>query len=161
MLFNPADNEPAAYTNFYILQQHVKQAPQQPGPFGRGELRMIDRARPDQSLLVQYMLPPTIAEHDHPQVPGYRPIVRGREDPVYLRTIDWIGKSLEPVEPDYGIDYRPPVGRATTEPAATQPAEAQQQQASPQGQPVAPPQQQRPQQPQQQQQQRQQQQQQR
>ena len=95
LLFNPADNDATAYTNFYILQQHVKQAPQQAGPFGRGELRMLDRARPEQSLLVQYLLPPTIAEHDHPHVAGYRAFFPNREDARYRRMIDWIGETLE------------------------------------------------------------------
>jgi hypothetical protein len=127
MLFGPADNEAASYTNFYILESYLKAGQKQEGPFGKGELRMIDRGRPEQSLLVQYLLPPSIAEHDHPPVSGYRAVFRNREDPAYRRMTQWIGESLERPEPDYGIDYKPPVGRRDD--AGTQPATQQQRSA--------------------------------
>jgi hypothetical protein len=110
-LFTVGDNEAVAYTNFYILQKYAKTVD------GRQQL-MIDRAAPDTSLLVQYGLPAEVAEFDHPAVGAYRGIFRGRNDPTYNALVNWMGKTLEIVVPDYGIEYTPP----TTRPATTAPA---------------------------------------
>jgi hypothetical protein len=126
-LFSPADNDAMTYTNFYILQSYRQPGEQTGGVFGGADLRMIDRASPRQSLLVHYALPPTIAEFDHPDVRGYRPALRNRDDPNYARLLDWITFALVPTREasDYGIDYQPPGRTAATRPAtapATQPA---------------------------------------
>lgn len=126
MLFSPAENEPMTYTNFFILQTHARPAGPEQGPFGAGERRLIDRIEPANSLLLQYGLPATIAEHDHPVVSGYRPIFRNRDDNGYRRIENWIAQSLIAVNPDYGINYTPPQRRgsgpavAATQPATTQ-----------------------------------------
>jgi hypothetical protein len=129
MLYSPADNEATTYTNFFILQTHARPVGRQEGPFGGGERRLIDRIEPRNSLLLQYGLPPNIAEHDHPPVNGYRPIFRNRDDNGYRRIADWIAQSLIAVKPDYGIDYTPPqrargsgAAPTTSTAPATQPA---------------------------------------
>ncbi len=131
MLFAPADSEAVTYTNFFIMQTWARRPERQPGPFGAGERRLIDRVEPSNSLLLNYGLPANIAEFDHPQVNGYRPIFRNRDDSGYRRIAEWIGSSLITVKPDYGIDYTSPrqqreprqssIEPATTQPAATQP----------------------------------------
>ncbi|MDQ3440430.1 MAG: hypothetical protein M3478_08795, partial [Planctomycetota bacterium] len=85
MLFSPADNEAVTYTNFFVLQNWSRPVGRQQGPFGAGERRLIDRIEPGQSLLLQYGLPPNIAEQDHPQVNGYRAVFRNRDDNGYRR----------------------------------------------------------------------------
>jgi hypothetical protein len=85
-------------------------------------MRMIDRQAPERSLLLQYAMPGSIAEYDHPDVPNYRPVLRGPTDVRYRQILSWIGHSLQPVEPKYGIDFKTP--GATTNPAATQTATA-------------------------------------
>ncbi len=111
----PPESDAATYTNFYILDKYIKKMPQSADAvFGHGDARMIDRQRPAQSLLLQYALPGAISEIDHPDVQNYHPPLRGLTDPRYRQLLDWVGSSLQPVDPDYGFDY--PV------PGATQPA---------------------------------------
>jgi hypothetical protein len=130
-LFSPPDNDAVTYTNFYILQSYQREGQDDGSVFGGGELRMIDRPMPRRSLLLNYALPPTIAEYDHPDVRGYRPALRNRDDPNYGRLLDWIELSLVPTveTSDYGIAYDPPGRTAgTTQPTtsssapSTQPA---------------------------------------
>jgi hypothetical protein len=121
-LVTPSDSDLATYTNFYILQSYTKAMKSDTGLFGKGDLRMIDRQQPERSMILQYALPGAIAEYDHPDVPGYRPAVRGINDPRYHQILDWIGKSLRPEDQNnYGIDF-PVQGSSTS--ATTQPASA-------------------------------------
>jgi hypothetical protein len=134
MFFTPGDTENVAYTNFYILQTFSRKLGGKQGPFGAGEHRLIDRTEPVRSLLVQYALPATIADDDHPHVNGYRAVFRSRDDTGYRRLLDWIADGLvHPMDSDYGITYTPPVGRMggkapgataaeSVAPATTQPA---------------------------------------
>jgi hypothetical protein len=136
MFFSPADNENVSYTNFFILQTYRLKAAEQQGPFGAGEQRLIDRVEPSRSLLLQYGLPASIAERDHPKVSGYRAVFRNRDDNAYGRVFEWIRDGLKhPLgTDDYGISYTPPTGRGgghaapapttnpTTEPASTRPS---------------------------------------
>jgi len=136
MLYSPADSEAVTYTNFFILQTWSRVVGRQQGPFAAGERRLIDRIEPGNSLLLNFGLPPNIAEQDHPQVSGYRAIFRNRDDNGYRRVETWIRDGLRPVKPDYGITYTPPQrargngGELTTAPAtseappSTQPAGA-------------------------------------
>jgi hypothetical protein len=125
MLYAPADNEAVTYTNFYILQTWSRPVGRQQGPFGAGERRLIDRIEPGNSLLLQYGLPPSIAEQDHPQVSGLRAVFRNRDDNGYRRVESWIGEGLLTIKPDYGINFTAPQrpggtrGDATTSPATT------------------------------------------
>lgn len=115
----PADSESAGYTNFYTLSRYTMALKQQgEAVFGHGEAKIIDRARPEASLLLQYSVPVAVAEQKHPEAAGYKPALRGVTDGRYGTVLNWIGRSIQPVEPDYGID----VAAATTQPATTQPA---------------------------------------
>jgi hypothetical protein len=109
MFFTPGDGENVAYTNFYILQTYSRKLAEEQGPFGSGELRLIDRVRPQRSLILQYGLPASIADEDHPKVSGYRPVFRSRDDNAYRRVADWITDGLvHPMNGNYGIHYTPP-----------------------------------------------------
>jgi hypothetical protein len=120
----PAESDAATYTNFYILQHYAKPLKNAgDNVFGRGSLKMIDRQHSEQSMLLQYALPGAVAEFDHPDVPNYHPPFRGVTDTRYRQMSDWIGKSLQPIDPEYGIDFAVPGMAASTQPAATQPAQ--------------------------------------
>lgn len=108
----PASDQ-TLYTNFYILHQAATSSG-----------RVIDRARPEQSLLVQYGLPRAQSESPHPLVPGWRPALRGRQDPMYARLLRWIGRELYQPDPAYGIDPDPGPGLTPAPgPPETQPHE--------------------------------------
>jgi len=88
------------YTNFVILDGFVG---------GQGQqARMIDRASPDKSLLLQYGLPPQQAEIKHPlKLRQY--VFAAQTAGAYRRVRAWIA-SLKSPHPDYRLDYRPPMG---------------------------------------------------
>lgn len=86
------------YTSFLILDQMKTAA----GP-------MIDRALPEESALVRYMLPADEDRPAHPPVERGRvvPVLRGTHDPRYRTTVDWIS-SLRSPHPDYALEYEFP-----------------------------------------------------
>ena len=104
----PAQNDADTITNFVILQQYA-------GNVDKRKYQMIDREAPERSLLVQFALPPDIADAPHPKAGNYRGIARARNDPRLQATIDWMGRTLKPVAPDYDFDLTP--GGPTTRPA--------------------------------------------
>ena len=111
VLYNPADGDPAHYTNFYILTRYSTRV-------GAAQRKAIDRVFPEQSLLLQMGLPASIADFDHPEVPGLRPAFPSQSDSRYKAILEWIRDILVPVEPSYLLDYQPPRGAsATTAPA--------------------------------------------
>ena len=75
---------------------------------------MIDRERPEDSLLVQYSLPPETAKIPHPQVANYKGTVPNKTNGRYRELVHWMGQVLSPVAPDYGIDMG---DSATSKPA--------------------------------------------
>jgi len=116
-VLNVAGRNPKVdYTNFLILDGFV----------GRGR-KMIDRDHMDQSLILQYGLPPEQAEHAHP-----RKIPRAyssRNVSNYRSVISWIESLKGPPHPDYGVRLRVPwaarpPAEPTTRSAETQPARA-------------------------------------
>jgi hypothetical protein len=121
ILFSPSDSDGTAYTNFYILDQFAVAGADTTQVFGKGEQRMIDRANPDQSLLLQYAIPADQSDADHPPVRGWRAIFRNMQDPRYQQTLNWIARGLKPVQPDYEIEYVPPTGQSAEEATEPQP----------------------------------------
>ena len=93
----PAQNDADTITNFVILQQYA-------GNVDKRKYQMIDRESPDRSLLVQFAVPPDIADVPHPKAGNYRGVVRARNDPRLQATIEWMGRTLNPVAPDYDFD---------------------------------------------------------
>lgn len=112
----PADDA-ATYTNFLILQNYQQKI------VDRTYL-MIDRSRPEDSLLVQFSLPSDIGQPPHPKAPNYKGAARSRTDPKLKAAVDWI-TSLNPVTPDYSdIDLGPGPsgGHPVAPPPTTRPA---------------------------------------
>jgi hypothetical protein len=114
VLFPLPDDNAALYTNFHLLAKYSSRPEiidEQPSLFG-GEsvtMRMIDRQRPEKSLLLQYGLPQHLAESPHPQVPGFKPMFRDRRDAMYNRILTWIADDLRTVDVVHPVEYRSPV----------------------------------------------------
>jgi hypothetical protein len=137
-IVTPADSDAAAYTNFYTITKYVKEMPASDAAvFGGANPRLVDRQRPEQSLLVQYSLPGAISEFDHPDVRDYRPPLRSKTDPRFRQLVDWMGVSLKPVDPRYTFEpvTTQPATQAETQPA---PAVAAPAQPPPPARPLAP-----------------------
>jgi hypothetical protein len=90
-------NERIDYTNFALLDGYVK----------RGA-RMIDRDRPEKSLLLQYTLPEDQAQHKHPT--KLTPVFPSRRSAAYRRVEEWINDLNGPPHPPYDLGYKPPFG---------------------------------------------------
>ncbi|WP_428939756.1 tetratricopeptide repeat protein [Fontivita pretiosa] len=144
ILYSPADNDLVTYTNFYILMTWEKPIADTGGVFGNSAKRLIERGRGEQSLLANFGLPINIAEYDHPLVGGkpIQPMFRNKDDPKYRALVEWMNRSLSPIQPDYGINYTPPTGQSLVHVAGqtTQPATQQGEPVmSAPGQPALPP----------------------
>ena len=110
-LHYPFDSDAATYTNFIILQRYMYKDKKQ-------AYRMLDRERPEDSLLVQFALPPDVGNPPHPKAQNYKGVAHGRSDPNLKAATDWIS-SLKPVAPDYDFDLTPqaPATRGAARPA--------------------------------------------
>ena len=95
-----------AYTNFLVTSE-----------FQGNTGMLIDRDRPEDSLLLQHALPPEFAKEGlrHPLVKdqAIRPALRNLEDPMYRGILDWISKWSEPEalrfpKPVYHVILTPP-----------------------------------------------------
>lgn len=97
-LFNvPGRNERVEYTNFALLDGLVADG-----------ARMIDRDRPEESLLLQYLLPEDQAQNKHPT--RLTPAFPSRRSGGYRRVETWIRELRGPPHPRYELEYDPPFG---------------------------------------------------
>jgi hypothetical protein len=118
LTLHAAENDPATYTNFYILTQYSKNVGDagEQGIFsGTAERKLVERGRGDSSLLAQYGLAPAKATMRHPKIVkgnAFNGIFRDQEDQRYKRLVEWMNNSLKRIEPTYNIDY--PVARAAS-----------------------------------------------
>jgi hypothetical protein len=93
------NSETYAYTTFVLLDQMQSRV----GP-------LIDRTRPEDSVLLQYFLPAEATDRAHPPVrrgPPLKPVLRSRDDAQYEAVRDWIQFLMMP-RPDYGLRYEDP-----------------------------------------------------
>ena len=113
-LITPAADPATIYTDFYMLETtQVKRImpPSQAGPAVVGNVlmpntaMMIDRTRPESSLLLQYGLPDLQAQTKHPHVRGYNGVFRSSDDTRYKTVLEFI-TSLNPITPDYGFKFK-------------------------------------------------------
>jgi hypothetical protein len=113
-LYTEARQPMAAYTNFYILQKSGSKIAGA-DTFGKGPAYrpMVDRLRPESSLILQFGLPRLAATTPHPDVKDYTPMYRDTNDPAYRQVLNWIG-DLSPMAPDYGIKFHIPHKAPTT-----------------------------------------------
>ena len=84
-----------AYTSFVILDRIQTRA----GP-------LLDRALPEQSVLLRYMLPAEKGNEVHPPVEKGRvnAVLWGLHDARYEALVEWVA-SLRTPHPDYELDY--------------------------------------------------------
>jgi hypothetical protein len=92
-------NERVDYTNFLILDSYT-----------HGGRKMINRDRPEDSILLQYGLPPEQAEIRHPS-PLKQTMFRDRRQRNYRQVIEWIRSLDGPPHPGYGVKLRVPWAR--------------------------------------------------
>lgn len=104
-----AKSDAMYYTNFYILDTYTHNG-----------LRMIWRDHPYLSLLLQYGLPPEVAQYRHPT--RITPIFRDTRDPQYLAVRQWI-EGLLPIRPQYRLEYQIPGRPEPPQPPAFPPVE--------------------------------------
>jgi len=111
VLFPLPDSDAVTYTNFYLLMKYARTNREQPATIFGGagaRIRMINRQHPRQSLLLQYGLPPDLAETPHPRVPGFKAMFGSSNDAVFGRIVNWID-DLGPVDVSYSVKYVSPV----------------------------------------------------
>lgn len=112
-------SRPYAHTVFHLLtQMHTEDRP------------MIDRANPQGSTLLRFMLPGLDGDAQHPPVPDghVRPVLNGERDARYQKIIAWIESLREPA-PEVEFAYEPPAWLgdfapptyAETEPGSVEP----------------------------------------
>jgi len=101
-LFNtPARDGKITYTNFIILA----------GTSGKKGGRVLDRDTPGDSLLLEYLLPKSLAKRPHPTTKtAIRNLFKNREQTAYKMILGWISALSAPGYPDYRLDYKPPFG---------------------------------------------------
>lgn len=111
-LLTKKNDEASVYTDFLALS------------YGEGTSKdvvrpLIDRERPEDSLLLQFALPITKATYPHPTVAGMKPYFNaGTSDPSYRITHEWISKELRKIRPDYHFEYKLPFGPKKITPGA-------------------------------------------
>lgn len=97
------DSKAIAYTNFYILTQLTVNG-----------IPVIDRDRPEESILIQWGMPRVDARFNAPDVDGWQPHFRGadEEDARRAEVVGWI-RSLHKFNQGttYGVEYLPPALR--------------------------------------------------
>ena len=92
----PDESEAATYTNFVLLQRYSEM-------INKNKFLMINRERPQDSLLAQFALPPDVGDPGHQKVPNYNGVARTRNDQRYRQLADWLS-ALNPVAPEYDFD---------------------------------------------------------
>jgi len=98
---NPSRDGKITYTNFIILA----------GTSGKKGGRVLDRDTPHESLLLDYLLPKSLAKRPHPATKkAVRSLFKNREQPAYKMIHDWISVLSAPGYPDYRLEYKPPFG---------------------------------------------------
>lgn len=100
-LFNGTD-EASVYSNFIILQRTEK-------TIDGVQRLMIDRANPNNSLLLSFMLPTNLTRVPHPETQGFKPPAKSVNDPGFIAATEWVTRTLNITPPDYsGIDLSQP-----------------------------------------------------
>jgi len=110
-----------APTNFFLLAQYAQKGRNDTGNvFGAGERYLIDRGNGAGSLLLQYALPPNVAQVPHPPARGYNGVFRSVNDPGARAMVEWMNTDLGRIRPNYDdIKFQLP----STQPAAAPAAE--------------------------------------
>jgi len=99
LLFKRGNDTNEIYTNFYILA-HAS----------HNGIPMMDRDRPNESLLLQWGLPRDVARYPAPDVPGWRPFFNGTDDRLFETYVEIIDNLYQP-KPSYGFSYPVPAVR--------------------------------------------------
>jgi hypothetical protein len=90
-------NAAEVYADYDVLRKYVKTVENNRSSMFAEPIKhyMIDTDQADKSLVVQYALPPAMAEMPHPQVKNWRPMVMDKSEMRYQELIRWIGELKE------------------------------------------------------------------
>jgi hypothetical protein len=101
-LFNtPGSDVRVAYTNFIILV----------GTVDKKDNHLVDRDINEDSLLLEYLLPRSLAKNPHPKTKRViRNLFKNRKQPAYKILSKWIASLANPGYPNFKLDYKPPFG---------------------------------------------------
>jgi hypothetical protein len=84
----------SVYTNFLIIDR-----------FQTAEGRpLVNWAEPERSVLLQMGLPRDDALTPHPEVKGWSPVFRSRDDRRFGQAVEWMKMMYRP-RPEYGVEY--------------------------------------------------------
>ncbi len=97
-------SDASVYTNFLILERFVTKDGQ----------RLINYEEPEKSVLLQMSLPRDDSSAPHPDVPGWRPAFRNRNERRFEQAVEWIRSMYRP-RPEFPIEYSPPGERADSD----------------------------------------------
>jgi len=112
-------SEAVVYTSFYLMDTYESEAG-----------RVIDRAHPQDSLLLVYGLGqptsgrPSLRQEALQHPVAIKPIFRSTRDGKYRRILRWI-ESLDPVPPKYDLSLQPPGKSLTRRPPVAEEATPQ------------------------------------
>ena len=108
-LLASANSPEAWYTNFLILDSYIREnLVSQPGEAKKTKSvsRMIDRRKPENSLLLNYCLPTKETDIRHPPLPSaYNPLFN-RDSDLYDQMFEWI-QMLQVPHPKYNLKWDP------------------------------------------------------
>jgi len=113
-LFNdPKRRDQMTYANFLTLRQWLV-----------NDQPLINRDKPDDSLLLTYVLPESESRHPHPRTADFRPLYQKRAARGYRNLHDWIA-SLRLLKPGVGYGFNALSGfpNPTSAPDDNQPPE--------------------------------------
>lgn len=126
MLYPTARNTATSYTNYYYVNTYSKPIHDgTSGAFGEGPVarKLVDRINVDQSLLLNYMLPPDLALYAHPRVKGFVPVAPDTSADNFQTVRTWISQVLRPLPvTGYGFEFGDAATPATG--PSTQPSTA-------------------------------------
>ena len=93
MLRSGVATDRVRYTNLLILDRFRTDEGQP----------LLDWDNPEQSLLVQYGLPRNETSTPHTPVPGWRPLITGRQKALKDGAVLWMNSMMQSPRPEYPI----------------------------------------------------------
>ena len=120
-----------AYTTFVLLDQMRTK-----------DGALLERANPEASVLLSYLLPQENNPKAHPPVghgPAFKAVIIHRDDRTYAAVVAWINKLMVP-HPEYGLEYDNPYAGLMPPAEKTNPPPEEKKEAPelPESQPAAP-----------------------
>ena len=121
-LYPEPRGDEAAYANFYTLSVGTSTIKSEGmTAFGGGETirPLINRINPEQSLLLNFMLPRNLAEFPHPEVDNFKAAFPNAQAEQIQAIFGWIDTGLKDLrDVDYGFEIEGVTPKPTSQPAS-------------------------------------------